>query len=43
MILIYKPRNAYVRILGILLRNAMAAVAVKKIYIISHEQTSPLN
>jgi hypothetical protein len=32
MILIYQPPNAHVRISGILLRNAMAAAAVKKIY-----------
>jgi hypothetical protein len=33
MVLIYQPPNAHVRILWILLRNAMAAAAVKKIYI----------
>jgi hypothetical protein len=32
MVLIYQPPNAHVRILVILLRNAMAAAAVKKIY-----------
>jgi hypothetical protein len=32
MILIYQPPNAHVRISGILLRNAMAVAAVKKIY-----------
>jgi hypothetical protein len=32
MVLIYQPPNAHVRISGILLRNAMAAAAVKKIY-----------
>jgi hypothetical protein len=32
MVLIYQSPNAHVRISGILLRNAMAAVAVKKIY-----------
>jgi hypothetical protein len=32
MVLIYQPPNAYVRIKWILLRNAMAATAVKKIY-----------
>jgi hypothetical protein len=32
MILIYQPPNAHVRISGILLSNAMAAAAVKKIY-----------
>jgi hypothetical protein len=29
---IYQPPNAHVRILGILLSNAMAVVAVKKIW-----------
>jgi hypothetical protein len=33
MVLIYQPPNAHVHISWILLRNAMAAVAVKKIYI----------
>jgi phosphohistidine phosphatase SixA len=32
MVLIYQPPNAHVRISWILLRNAMAAAAVKKIY-----------
>jgi hypothetical protein len=32
MVLIYQPPNAHVRISWILLRNAMAATAVKKIY-----------
>jgi hypothetical protein len=32
MVLIFQPPNAHVRISGILLRNAMAAAAVKKIY-----------
>jgi hypothetical protein len=32
MVLIYQPPNAHVRISGILPSNAMAAVAVKKIY-----------
>jgi hypothetical protein len=32
MILIYQPPNAHVWISGILLRNAMAAAAMKKIY-----------
>jgi predicted acetyltransferase len=32
MILIYQPPNAHVRISEILLRNAMAAAAMKKIY-----------
>jgi hypothetical protein len=33
MVLIYQPPNAHVRISWILLRNAVAAAAVKKIYI----------
>jgi hypothetical protein len=33
MVLIYQPPNAHVRISGILLSNAMAAAAVKKIYV----------
>jgi hypothetical protein len=32
MVLIYQPPNAHVRISWILLRNVMAAAAVKKIY-----------
>jgi hypothetical protein len=36
MVLIYQPPNAHVRISWILLRNAMAAMAVKKIYIQCH-------
>jgi hypothetical protein len=34
MVLIYQPPNAHVRISWILLRNAMAAAAVKKIIVI---------
>jgi hypothetical protein len=33
MVLIYQSPNAHVQISWILLRNAMAAAAVKKIYI----------
>jgi hypothetical protein len=33
MVIIYQPPNAHVRVLGILLSNAMATAAVKKIYI----------
>jgi hypothetical protein len=32
MVLIYQPPNAHVQISEILLRNALAAAAVKKIY-----------
>jgi hypothetical protein len=35
---IYQPPNAYVWISGILLSNAMAAAAVKKIYIQENDQ-----
>jgi hypothetical protein len=36
---IYQPPNAHVRISGILLNNAMAAAAVKKIY---REKVDPI-
>jgi hypothetical protein len=38
MILIYQPPNAHVRITRILLRNAMAAAAVKKIHSVEWQE-----
>jgi hypothetical protein len=42
MFCIYQPPNAHVQILGILLSNAMAAAAVKKIYKHAQQQMQML-